>query len=112
MNLPTHKVRDAISVNYLKANSNDIFALEKKLYLPVIDLELNYYSNPRTVYAGIKCRQLYKVADLTKCHYSHICHNPCHFRNRQMEEKLEIRVLRNARLSINRFSVVTLSVLI
>lgn len=57
--------------------SSDVELLKDNLYIPCITLEFQYFSQPRTVCAGDRCRKVYKIDGLAVTHYPQRCHNPC-----------------------------------
>ncbi|XP_023309902.1 uncharacterized protein LOC108905327 [Anoplophora glabripennis] len=65
----------------LDMSYNTIDELKKKLYMPVIDLEVMELSQPVTICTSKNCAEIYKVGELNKYHYKQRCHDPCFLRN-------------------------------
>ncbi|KAJ8984982.1 hypothetical protein NQ317_016893 [Molorchus minor] len=65
----------------LNINTNSLDDLKKKLFMPVINLDVIKLTQPVTVCAGPQCAEIYKVGDKNKWHYKQRCHDPCYLIN-------------------------------
>ena len=61
----------------VELHSNNKKALQERMYVPVIELELIDLDQPRTVCAGAKCVTKNKVSGIENVIYKQICCDPC-----------------------------------
>nr|XP_023030399.1 uncharacterized protein LOC111518238 [Leptinotarsa decemlineata] len=64
----------------LQLENQNVKALKKKLYMPVITLEVIEISQPVTVCTSRQCSEIYKVGERNKWHYKQRCHDPCYLK--------------------------------
>jgi GTP-binding protein EngB required for normal cell division len=62
----------------LRIENQSLDDLKKKMYIPVINLEVTQLTQPVTVCTSAKCADLVKVGDKQKWHYRQRCHDPCY----------------------------------
>ncbi|VEN38048.1 unnamed protein product [Callosobruchus maculatus] len=65
----------------LALHDQSLTQLRKKMYMPVVTLELEELPRPATVCTSRKCAELYKVGDKNRWHYKQRCHDPCYLTN-------------------------------
>jgi GTP-binding protein EngB required for normal cell division len=68
-------------IGNLRMENQTLDELKKKLYIPIVDLEVTELTQPVTVCTALKCAVGVKVGDRIKWHYRQRCHDPCYLTN-------------------------------
>ncbi|RZC34101.1 uncharacterized protein BDFB_010065 [Asbolus verrucosus] len=62
----------------LNMENQSLDQLKKKMYIPIINLEVIQLTQPVTVCTSAKCADVVQVGEVNKWHYRQRCHDPCY----------------------------------
>ncbi|XP_044271283.1 uncharacterized protein LOC123015565 [Tribolium madens] len=83
----------------LEMENQSLDDLKKKLYIPIVDLEVTQLTQPVTVCTTPKCADVVKVGDIKKWHYRQRCHDPCYLTNVTKEFVGDLNLMHCAAMS-------------